>query len=77
MKISQREARRLRKRVEELEQQAVSMRDQFSRPYSGVSLYQWKVEKDRWYGKLEGAIAAGKVIVVRVSELEGLKFYAC
>lgn len=76
MKISQREARRLKKRVEELEQQARDTRNNFSRPHGGVSLYTWQVAKDRWYGRLEGAIAAGKVIVVRVSEINGLHFYA-
>jgi hypothetical protein len=77
MKISQREARRLRKRVEELEQQARNIHSRWESPYSGVHLYNWNVSKDRWYGKLEGAVAAGKVIVVRVDDARGLRFYAC
>jgi hypothetical protein len=77
MKISQREARRLKKRVEELEAQARRMRLHWEAPYGGVHLYDWNVSKDRWYGKLEGAVAAGKTIIVRVDDTRGLRFYAC
>lgn len=77
MKISQREARRLKKRVAELEEQAATMRQNWLRPYKGVALYNWAVEKDRWYGMVEGAIACGKLIVVRIDSVGKYQFYAC
>jgi hypothetical protein len=61
MKISQREARRLKKRVKELELQADSMRR----------------TRDVWYGNLMGARKLGKVLIARVADNGEVSFYAC
>lgn len=75
--ISQREARRLKKRVDELEEQASTLRNGMAAPRSGVLLFAWDVSKDRWYGKVEGALAVGKVVVVRIQGDGKYYLYAC
>jgi hypothetical protein len=77
MKISQREARRLKKRIEELEQQARSMRINWQAPYSGVHMATWTLERDMWYGTLIGARKLGKVLIARVADNGEVSFYAC
>lgn len=76
MNISQREARRLKKRVAELEQRAAETRQNWSRPYSGVALATWTLEKDVWYGQLIGARKLGKVLIARVADNGEVSFYA-
>lgn len=76
MKISQREARRLKKRVAELEEQAASLCNHWSRPYSGTALETWTLNKDVWYGQLIGARKLGKVLVARADDSGRVTFYA-
>jgi hypothetical protein len=77
MKISQREARRLRKRVKELEQQARTMHVNWGAPYGGIAIATWTLTKDVWYGKLLGAKMCGKVLIARVADNGEVSFYAC
>lgn len=67
--ISQREARRLRKRVERLERERASERAVWGRDYPGgwhignVALTQ----ESRFYGKLEAAQILGRVLVAKAT----------
>lgn len=78
MKISQREARALRKRVKELEDQRRQERATWSRtfPPGSVHLASVSMVKDsRAYGRLEASCMLGKVLVAKLDG-DALHVYA-
>ena len=76
MKISQREARRLRKRVDELETQRRQERSSWARDYpGGQHLGSLTLKADWFRGRLEAAQLLKHPIVVRQSGAECM-FYA-
>ena len=77
MKISQREARRLKKRVEELERIREQERERWVRDYpGGVHMGSLPREKDWLWGSLNAAQLLGHPIVVTTQENGELRFYA-
>lgn len=75
--ISQREARRLRKRVEQLERERRDERTAWGRAFPGG----WHVgslalvRESRFYGKLEAAQMFGRVLVAKIGD-SVLEIYA-
>lgn len=76
MKISQAEARRLRKRVKELEEQRSVERRSWSTDFPGMSIGTLKLEKDWFWGACKMARRLGRVLVVTVAEDGTFSFYA-
>jgi hypothetical protein len=75
--ISQREARRLEKRVYELEQERNNQRRSWCRDYSGgINLGFLARERDWLSGRIESARMLGHAIVVIESSDGTLNFYA-
>lgn len=75
--ISQREAHRLRKQVQELLAQRDKQTATWSRDYpGGVHLGTWTTEKDWFWGALSAAQKLKHVLVVKVEENGACRFYA-
>jgi len=76
MKISQREARRLKKRVAELEQKERDQRSNWCRTYpGGICLGTWTMDVDWFRGRLEAARMLGHPLVVTLDQNKA-SFYA-
>lgn len=75
-KISQREARRLKKRVEELESQRAALCRAWARDFpGGVHLLSMPIPREsRGYGRLEAAQMLGRVLVAKLDD--ELRVYA-
>lgn len=76
MKISQREARRLRKRVDELERQRTAERQTWGSGYPGIHLGSLSLEKDWFWGACKTARRLGRVLVVTVDDQGKYDIYA-
>ena len=75
--ISQREARRLKKRVEDLERAERARFDRWGGDYpGGVHLGSWTTEKDWFYGSLQTAQKLSHVLVAKIRESGEIRFYA-
>lgn len=76
MKISQREARRLKKRVQELEALHAQQRMRWGSEYpGGIKLGKVKLSRDWFMGRIEATRLLGHAIIITESENE-LHFYA-
>jgi len=76
MKISQREARRLKKRVQELELLHAQQHRLWGAEYpGGVSLGRLKLSRDWLMGRIEAARLLGHAIIITEAENE-IHFYA-
>lgn len=76
MKISQREARALRKRVKELEDQRENERNAWRMKFPGVHIGNLTRDKDWFWGACRTARRLGRVLVVTVTEDGKFCFYA-
>lgn len=77
MKISQREARRLRKRVETLEGILKGQRNAFLREFpTGLALGKFEMTRDWLSGRIEAARRLGHAVVVTEEGNGHLNFYA-
>ena len=77
MTISQREARRLKRRVEELEHERRSQRARWASDYpGGVMLGRLTRDKDWLTGRIDGAHMLGHAVVVRQDESGAIAFHA-
>ena len=76
--ISQREARRLKKRVEELEQVISDQRNRWSSKYpGGIHIGTVTMERDWFIGRIEAARMMRHAVVATVPENNGkIEFYA-
>lgn len=76
--ISQREARRLKKRVEELEQIINGQRNRFARSYpGGTHIGTVTMERDWFLGRIEASRMLGHAVVATVHDNNGkIEFYA-
>ena len=76
MKISQREARRLRKRVAELERREEARNGQWSSEYpGGVNFWNLKADPGTW-NAVKVAQLLKHAVVVKTSDDVTLRFYA-
>jgi hypothetical protein len=75
-KISQREARDLRKRVRELEDQRAAERSYWRNDSPGVHLGTITLDKDWFWGACRTAQRLGRVLVVKTKENGTHEFYA-
>lgn len=76
MKISQREARRLKKRVEELERREGTRQSRWTTDYpGGTNFHTFRVD-DTSAASIRTAAVLGHAIVVRISNSNNLLFYA-
>lgn len=77
MKISQNEARKLKRRVKELEDQLALQRKKWGRQYpGGTNLAYWAPGKDYVYGLLRGASLTGHAIVAVPDDGGRIEFFA-
>ena len=77
MKISQREARRLRKRVDELERQQLQRLSRWASNYpGGVVLGSIRRDKDCLTGRIDAAHMLAHAVVVRQGEQGEITFFA-
>jgi hypothetical protein len=77
MKISQREARRLKKRVMELEQRHANQRDRWAANYpGGIGLCSLLRSKDWITGRIDAARMLGHPVVVTQNDDGTLCFFA-
>ena len=76
MKISQREARRLRRRVNELEDAERTRRNAYVSTYpGGVHLVTYTFDKDFYRGQTEAAQKIGCALVAKLQDAQ-LRIYA-
>jgi hypothetical protein len=75
-KISQAEARRLRKKVKELEVQRYAERAYYGHESPGLSLGSINREKDWFWGACKTAQRLGRVLIVKVREDGVHEYYA-
>lgn len=76
MKISQREARRLKKRVLELESREESRRSRWAASYpGGTNFHQFKVDKES-AAAIRVASVLQHAVVARIDGSDNLLFYA-
>lgn len=67
--ISQREARRLKKRVEALEKQRADERSSWGRRYPGWHVWTLAIDvESRRYGRLEAAQTLGRVLIAKLDD---------
>jgi hypothetical protein len=75
-KISQAEARRLKRRVKELEQQRQVERSHYGNDRPGVHLGTITLEKDWFWGACKTAQRLGRVLIVKTREDGTHEFFA-
>lgn len=76
--ISQREAHRIEKRVQELENERDKQRRRWSREYPGGTHLGFITRDRDWFnGRLEAAQALHHAIVCTVEDSGKINFYAC